>query len=73
MHRSTHRCADAVSDNSPVVRSQKIFATIFYSLIEGGKAPRTIKLGATLRITEDADAEWVREREAETAQANQAA
>jgi hypothetical protein len=41
----------------------------FYLLKKRGKAPRTMKVGACVRITDDANNEWEREREAESARA----
>jgi hypothetical protein len=39
----------------------------YYLLKKRNKAPRTFKAGATRRISDEADAEWVRAREAESA------
>ena len=40
----------------------------FYKLRKIGKAPRTMKVLDRVLISEDADRDWVREREAETMQ-----
>jgi len=40
----------------------------FYILREQGRAPRTMKINACRRISDESDAEWVRAREAETAE-----
>jgi predicted DNA-binding transcriptional regulator AlpA len=41
----------------------------FYTLKERGQAPRFYKVGTIVRITEEANREWIATREAETAQA----
>jgi hypothetical protein len=41
----------------------------FYTLKERGKAPRFYRSGVCIRITEEANAEWLAAREAETNQA----
>ena len=40
---------------------------MFYKLREKGKAPRTHRAGVKHLISPDADAEWLRAREAEAA------
>jgi predicted DNA-binding transcriptional regulator AlpA len=47
--------------------------SMFYKLKNSGKAPRTMMIGTTIRITDQADAEWMAAREAETAAAKSAA
>jgi hypothetical protein len=44
----------------------------WYILKKKKKAPRTFRALSTERISDEADAEWVREREAETAASNAA-
>jgi predicted DNA-binding transcriptional regulator AlpA len=39
----------------------------FYNLQKVGKAPRTFKLGAKRLVSAEANADWLREREAEAA------
>ncbi len=39
----------------------------FYNLQKAGKAPRLMKVGAVVRISEEADRDWVHAREAEAA------
>ena len=40
---------------------------MFYILDRQGKAPRTMKIGRRRLITDEADATWERERQAESA------
>jgi predicted DNA-binding transcriptional regulator AlpA len=40
---------------------------MFYRLKQIGQAPRIFRVGRAVRITEAADAEWLAEREVETA------
>lgn len=44
----------------------KVSRPHFYNLIKAGKAPRIMKVGRAVRISEEADCEWRRAREAET-------
>lgn len=44
---------------------RKICRASFYNLVRAGKAPRILKVGRSVRISEAADAEWLRAREAE--------
>ena len=44
---------------------RKICRASFYNLARAGKAPRILKVGRSVRISEAADAEWLRAREAE--------
>ena len=46
-------------------RSHRLSRSMFYKLKEQGKAPREMHIGKSVRISEDADREWVRLREAE--------
>jgi predicted DNA-binding transcriptional regulator AlpA len=39
----------------------------YYNLKKNGKAPKTYQIGKSTRITRESDAEWVRQRQAETA------
>jgi len=41
--------------------------SFFYVLKKRGKAPRTMSVGTCVRISDEADVEWVRARETETA------
>ncbi|WP_182179543.1 helix-turn-helix transcriptional regulator [Methylobacterium radiotolerans] len=43
----------------------KLSRQSFYNLARVGKAPRFMKVGRSVRISEAADAEWLRAREAE--------
>jgi len=45
---------------------QEIGRTHYYQLKKAGKAPRTFKIGSIERISEDAEREWIKAREAET-------
>ncbi|ACA21157.1 Prophage CP4-57 regulatory [Methylobacterium sp. 4-46] len=45
----------------------KVSRAHFYNLLKAGKAPRIMKIGAAVRITEDADREWCRAREDDAA------
>lgn len=38
--------------------------SFFYNLAEQGEAPRTFKVGRVVRISEEANREWVAKREA---------
>jgi predicted DNA-binding transcriptional regulator AlpA len=50
-------------------RRHRIALSTFYELDKIGKAPRTIRLGSKIRrITYQAEANWLAEREAEAAQ-----
>jgi excisionase family DNA binding protein len=46
---------------------RKISRPTFYNLIKAGKAPRTMKFGRSVRISAEADLEWLRACEAESA------
>ncbi|MCJ2021188.1 helix-turn-helix domain-containing protein [Methylobacterium sp. E-065] len=46
---------------------RKISRPTFYNLIKRGTAPRTMRIGRAVRISEDADLEWVRACEAPSA------
>lgn len=52
---------------------RKISRATFYNLIKAGKAPRTMKIGRAVRISEEADRDWVRACEAAAARAKEAA
>lgn len=43
----------------------KLSRATFYNLARVGKAPRIMKAGRSVRISEAADAEWLRAREFE--------
>lgn len=43
--------------------------SMFYKLAHQGEAPKTFKVGTSTRISEAANATWVAELEAKTAQA----
>ncbi|WP_082173204.1 helix-turn-helix transcriptional regulator [Methylobacterium platani] len=43
----------------------KLSRASFYNLLKAGKAPRIMKVGAAVRITDDADRDWCRAREAD--------
>ena len=47
---------------------QTICRAMFYKLEAEGKAPRTYNVGTRRMISPEAEAEWVAEREAESAQ-----
>ena len=40
----------------------------YYKLLKAGKSPKTMKVLDCIRISEDADRQWVRDREAEAVQ-----
>jgi hypothetical protein len=44
-----------------------ISRSTYYKLVSAGKAPRTMNVMNCIRISEDADREWVKAREAESA------
>jgi len=46
---------------------RKISRSTYYNLAKVGKAPRIMLLGKKITITEKADADWCRDREAESA------
>jgi hypothetical protein len=46
---------------------RKISRSMFYKHQAAGKGPRTYNVGTAVRISPEADAEWLREREAESA------
>lgn len=46
-----------------------ISRSMFYKLAHQGEAPKTFKVGTSTRISEAANAAWVAELEAKTAQA----
>jgi predicted DNA-binding transcriptional regulator AlpA len=48
-------------------RENRISRSMFYKLISSGKAPRLMKIGTSIRISDQAAAEWVLERESESA------
>jgi hypothetical protein len=43
--------------------------TFFYKILKEGKAPLTFKIGASTRISEQANIEWLAKLEAESAAA----
>jgi hypothetical protein len=45
---------------------QKISRATYYNLKAAGRGPREYRVGKQVRISEEAEAEWIREREAET-------
>jgi hypothetical protein len=47
--------------------AHRISRAMFYKMQGGGIGPRTMKVGTRTLISEEAAAEWRREREAETA------
>ena len=51
----------------------RISRSLFYILDRRGEAPRTFRVGKRRLITAKADAEWIREREAESAHEAEAA
>jgi hypothetical protein len=53
--------------------SHHISRGMFYILDARGEAPRTFNAGKCRRISDEADAEWVRAREAESAARTQIA
>jgi hypothetical protein len=46
--------------------SHRYSRSFFYVLEKAGKSPLTFKVGTTRRISEEADAQWVKDREAES-------
>jgi predicted DNA-binding transcriptional regulator AlpA len=46
---------------------RKVSRGMFYKLADRGQAPRTHNVGVKRLISPDADAEWLRRREAESA------
>jgi hypothetical protein len=46
--------------------SHELSRAFFYVLEKQGKAPRTYNVGKCRRISDEADLEWVRAREAES-------
>jgi excisionase family DNA binding protein len=46
---------------------RKISRPTFYNLIKAGKAPRTMKFGRSVRISAEADLDWLRACEADSA------
>lgn len=51
----------------------KLSRASFYNLMKAGKAPRIMKVGSAVRITDDADRDWCRAREADAVQEQEAA
>lgn len=51
----------------------KLSRASFYNLARVGKAPRIMKVGRSVRISEAADAEWLRAREFEASSEKEAA
>jgi predicted DNA-binding transcriptional regulator AlpA len=47
-------------------RKHRVSRSMWYRLKDEGRAPRTIKLGVAVRITDEADREWQAAREAES-------
>lgn len=47
---------------------RKVSRSMFYKLKGVGKAPRTHSVGVRQLISPEADTEWIRQREAESAQ-----
>jgi hypothetical protein len=45
--------------------ARRLSPAMFYKLRQRGQAPRTYRVGRKVLISPDADAEWLREREAE--------
>ncbi|MCO5131195.1 MAG: transcriptional regulator [Xanthobacteraceae bacterium] len=45
---------------------QSIGRTLYYELRKRGKTPRTFRVGSVERISEEAEREWVKAREAES-------
>jgi hypothetical protein len=52
---------------------RRISVEMFYKLRTQGKAPRVHKAGTKNLISPQADAEWIRQREAETAKKSKVA
>jgi predicted DNA-binding transcriptional regulator AlpA len=48
-------------------RHRKLSRASFYTLAQEGKAPRSYRVGSRRYISAEADAAWLREREAEAA------
>lgn len=46
------------------IRRQKISRSLFYLLVAQGAGPKTYRIGRLVRISAEAEAKWVREREA---------
>ena len=46
---------------------QRISRSSYYNLVAEGTGPREYRVGKLVRISEEAEAEWVRQREAEHA------
>ena len=47
---------------------RKVSRSMFYKLESQGRAPRTHNIGVRRLISPEADAEWLRQREAESAE-----
>ena len=47
---------------------RKICRATFYNLLRAGKGPRIMKVGRSVRISEAADADWLRACEVSTVQ-----
>jgi hypothetical protein len=58
------------ADINGFCRRHQICRATYYNLKKQGKGPRVMRVGSRDRITEEADADWVREREAEAAGAS---
>jgi predicted DNA-binding transcriptional regulator AlpA len=52
---------------------RKVSRSMFYKMASEGWAPRTYNVGVSRRISPEADAEWLRQREAESAHETAAA
>jgi predicted DNA-binding transcriptional regulator AlpA len=50
-------------------QKNRLSRSTFYKLKKAGKAPRLAKVLEAVRITEEADKEWVKAREAEAMEA----
>jgi predicted DNA-binding transcriptional regulator AlpA len=48
---------------------RRVCRSMFYALEKQGRAPRTHRVGVKRLISAEADAEWLRAREAESAEA----
>jgi predicted DNA-binding transcriptional regulator AlpA len=53
--------------------TKRISRSLFYILDRRGEAPRTFRVGKRRLISAEADAEWVRKREAKSAHEAEAA
>jgi predicted DNA-binding transcriptional regulator AlpA len=71
--REKKQVRNAVYSIGEFCEAHGISRAMLYKLQHGGIAPRTKKVGTRTLITEEAAADWRRDREAETAAAAKAA